>query len=302
MEEKNVGQSFIQYDIKHQIHLGGVEFVIAEDSGKRFPSGASMDFKKHICIDESQAKEETAFLITELRYVLDFPQYSNTAISNNYIEVMEELARRLRVITERHNEKYTKHPIEILGADACIPGSDKHDYTGKICVLRLSVLYPEYRRIEEQLVYVTHGNGASPDTLGTGVFCTTLHSGEIAKYKRTSIFGIADVNKLPEWAIKRYVEITGEDLTLPPPSTKQAEIVEGYTITDKKIVGNRVIVIGHNPKSPEPYVTWVGTKGVKGYGGGNYFKDAQAAQKDFDKRIKQYTPKDKKKSGTPGAR
>ena len=37
---------------------------------------------------------------------------------------------------------------------------------------------------------------------------------------------------------------------------KQKTVVQGYTIIERKRAGDTMVVVGHNPKAPDPYVTW----------------------------------------------
>ena len=65
----------------------------------------------------------------------------------------------------------------------------------------------------------------------------------------------------------------------------ELEVVAGYRITDKQIVGRKVIVLGHNPDAVQPYVTWHGSVTTKDYEWGHYFSDKQNAYSDFRRRI-----------------
>lgn len=73
-----------------------------------------------------------------------------------------------------------------------------------------------------------------------------------------------------------------------PATEAELEVIQGYCITDKTIVGKRVFVMAHNPKAPEPYVTWKGHKDYAGYEIGRYFKDELAAFRNYQERINEY--------------
>ncbi len=60
----------------------------------------------------------------------------------------------------------------------------------------------------------------------------------------------------------------------------------GYTIIKAECVGKNEIVLGYNPKAPEPYVTWKRDAKTKDAHWGHYFSDKNKAIKDFEKRVK----------------
>ena len=54
----------------------------------------------------------------------------------------------------------------------------------------------------------------------------------------------------------------------------------GYTIIQSIVSGDIEIVLGHNPKAPNPYVTWKCKNGDYYYWG-HYFNDRHAAECDL---------------------
>lgn len=62
------------------------------------------------------------------------------------------------------------------------------------------------------------------------------------------------------------------------------EINAGYEIVRRQRVGAVEIVLAHNPKAPEQYVTWKCRNGGE-YNHGHYFVDEGRAVMDFSKRI-----------------
>lgn len=59
------------------------------------------------------------------------------------------------------------------------------------------------------------------------------------------------------------------------------EIIQGYVITDKTTVGDKTIVMAHNPDAVAPHVTWQQLKGREGYDLGHYYKNRNDAETDF---------------------
>ena len=64
------------------------------------------------------------------------------------------------------------------------------------------------------------------------------------------------------------------------------EINAGYEILDRHRVGSTEVVLGHNPRAPEPYVIWKCRHGSD-YHFGHYCVDKNSAVKDFKKRIRE---------------
>lgn len=66
---------------------------------------------------------------------------------------------------------------------------------------------------------------------------------------------------------------------------KDFETINGYLITDKTHVGNKTIVIGHNPEAVQPFVTWIDHAHNSGYTWGHYHFSRRSAYKDYAKRV-----------------
>lgn len=60
----------------------------------------------------------------------------------------------------------------------------------------------------------------------------------------------------------------------------------GYEIIRRERVGCKEFLLGYNPKSPSPYVTWKNNFGTTDPYWGNYFSDEKSAVKDFNRRVK----------------
>lgn len=77
---------------------------------------------------------------------------------------------------------------------------------------------------------------------------------------------------------------------------KKKIVIEGYTIVERKQAGEVMIAVGHNPKAPQPYVTWKAYDftNFTSFNYGHYFSTKQEAMIDFYKRLTEawesYTP------------
>ena len=81
------------------------------------------------------------------------------------------------------------------------------DIKGKVVVEKIDDLRREYQNAENQLFYVTGGNGAKPNARGTKVFGYSFSDKKHCYINRYSIAGIMDKDKLPDWARKDLAEI-----------------------------------------------------------------------------------------------
>ena len=81
-------------------------------------------------------------------------------------------------------------------------------------------------------------------------------------------------------------------------------VVQGYTIIERKRAGEVMVVVGHNPKAPQPYVTWKAYEHSKfeSFNHGHYFSTLKDAMIDYHKRLAEawefYNP-DRDKPQTP---
>ena len=77
---------------------------------------------------------------------------------------------------------------------------------------------------------------------------------------------------------------------------KKKIVVEGYAIIERKQAGEVMIVVGHHPTAPAPYVTWKAYDftNFTSFNHGHYFQTKQAAMVDFYQRLadawEHYTP------------
>lgn len=97
---------------------------------------------------------------------------------------------------------------------------EKMNYTGKVLVLNANILKDECKTPDNQLFYASGGNGCRPEALGVKVFGQHLNDGEKTYYCRSDFIGVMKLDLIPEWAQKRYAELTHIDAE---PEEKQAE-------------------------------------------------------------------------------
>ena len=96
--------------------------------------------------------------------------------------------------------------LGLFGARHC---SAELDYTGKVLILRPSVLKEGCWFPQNQLWYCEGGFGSSPTARGRAVYATCLGDGEKTRWDRTDFVGVLDEQYLPDWAMERLSELRG---------------------------------------------------------------------------------------------
>jgi len=190
---------------KQEIPIG----LEGEETGK---SGAKEmgGYEEKLCIKlagqfvifAEHPTEEAAYLSGYVKHGVCYDH----EIFADYVEAMRDFTNKL---DELVNELETERNVFGLAAyplttGFCLQESYNDDFTGKLIIVRASELSPEYRSAEHQLVLCSHGNGARPDAIGTSVFGTELHSGKTVCFGRHQIEGVADPEKLPSWAARKF--------------------------------------------------------------------------------------------------
>ena len=169
---------------KHFIRLAGRDVIFAEKPEAEAPY--------LVCF----AKSDNSLGLVEyydIQYAADFVEAM--WIFNNY---------QAALLYELKNERAENGlPIQKLTADDCLPDSYDKDWKDSLLIVKPDILAPEYRSAEHQLALCTGGFGANPNARGRAVFVKELHSGKQMRYERYQIAGIADHDKLPEWAVKK---------------------------------------------------------------------------------------------------
>ena len=98
--------------------------------------------------------------------------------------------------------------LGLLSSEECMKDSYKEDYTNKLLILRPEILKDEARKPALQYFYAEDGFGCDPSKLGRKVFGSFLADGERTHFDRGDFIGVADTEKLPEWASKRLEAIS----------------------------------------------------------------------------------------------
>ena len=100
--------------------------------------------------------------------------------------------------------------LKLLGRGECI--ADDDEYAGKLLIIKPTSLKEEFRQPYYQYFYATSGFGCYADKLGGKVFGKLLADGEECYFYRSDFIGVADTEKLPQWAKKRLEAVTSPQM------------------------------------------------------------------------------------------
>ena len=134
-------------------------------------------------------------------------RFSEAIGSESYVEIMDVFLQRLQEQTEKVRAFQVERamPVTVLGREYCLPCSGE-SLEGKLVIIRPASLAPEYRTADCQIGYALGGFGCSPSSRGRAVYFEELYSGKRCRWDRTDILGIADREKLPDWAKEKAEE------------------------------------------------------------------------------------------------
>ena len=133
--------------------------------------------------------------------------YPEALACKSYLEIAETFLNRLQAQVEKVKAFRAARnvPYAVLGVDDCLPPSEG-SLQGKLIVLRPTSLAPEYRTADCQLGFALSGFGCTPDARGRAVYFEELYSGERCRWDASDILGVANPEKIPDWAKEKLRE------------------------------------------------------------------------------------------------
>ncbi len=175
------------YRITHRLRLGGKTLLMGHD-----PQDEKAPYMT--CYQDANLLGNTVF--------------TDAIGSDDYLEIVELFSERLRqqVDTVKAQRAARNLPFAALTYEHCRERGADESLAGKLVVLRPSSLAPEYRTADYQLGYALGGFGCSPSASGRAVYFEELYSGETCRWDCGDVLGIADLDKLPEWAKEKAME------------------------------------------------------------------------------------------------
>ena len=129
--------------------------------------------------------------------------YSEAVSSNDYLEIMELYADRLKgQIAAVQAQRNTLHiPLDMLGREHCFLLLDGDDIANKVVAINPASLRYEYQRADCQLILATGESGARSNPRGTAVYGVNVFTGRRSgRWRRGDILGEVRPECLPQWA------------------------------------------------------------------------------------------------------
>ena len=174
------------YKITHQFRIGGRTLVLGHNP----------------------EDHETPYLVCYQDFGLGFPRFTEAVGSDDYLEIVELFSQRLQQQIEAVKQQRAERnlPSTILTLEHCRRREPEESLEGKLVIVKANNISPEYRSADYQLGYALGGFGCKPGAGGRAVFFEELYSGERSRWDVGDILGIADLDKLPEWAKTKVAE------------------------------------------------------------------------------------------------
>ena len=164
--------------------------------------------EKNVIVAEN-LKEENRYLCAYLEENELFSQFTDCALSNDYLEIMELYCDRTKEQVENCKAQSLGDKA-VITPEMCRALRDGETYKGKVVALKTESLRREYGNAENQLFYAVSGNGLNPNGLGTKIYGYNLATKAHHYFRNYDVLGVVDKDKLPEWAKPKLAEIKKE--------------------------------------------------------------------------------------------
>ena len=135
-----------------------------------------------------------------------FSQFTDCALSNDYLEIMMLYCDRAKEQVENCKAQSLGDKT-VITPEMCRKLNEGETYKGKVVALRTDSLRREYENAENQLFYAVGGNGINPNGLGTKVYGYNLATKAHYYNRNYNIIGVVKDECLPEWAKTKLTEI-----------------------------------------------------------------------------------------------
>jgi hypothetical protein len=181
-----------------------IDFV-EENEGADILASVEMKCLKIVCAEQKGA--EYPYVVYHYEYGDPFraEEQRDHARFPDYVSAMREfMARGQETLTALETERESRRlPHRVMTAADCIPDGADSGLVGKLVIICPEALMHEFRSSDYQLKIVLGGFGAQPNARGNAIFCEDLYTGEKSRFERQEVLGVADPEKLPDWAFKK---------------------------------------------------------------------------------------------------
>lgn len=179
-EERKIGD----YSVKYSMYIGHKDIALGENPNAE-------KGKRYMC----------CFVET----IIAFERYSGVLLSDDFAEIAKVFGQRVadaaeEIIQENERACQKVGMNEELTTNRCKSISYEDSIENKVVVVKGSILRPEFRHANHQLMLCTGGFGAQANARGRTCHCISLYDGRETSFYRTDILGVMDEEKLPEWA------------------------------------------------------------------------------------------------------
>ena len=133
--------------------------------------------------------------------ILEF--HNDVMVSDDYAEIVQLFGERIVAQAKKVQQELFKpsfQGIDNSPITRCNRITSKDDLHNRVVVINPDVLRREYQHATHQLVLVTGGFGASPNSRGSACFCVNLYNGTSGRFERKDILGTLNDDQLPKWA------------------------------------------------------------------------------------------------------
>lgn len=253
------------------------------DTGYEVKKTFPINGKEILLAENAKAGDGMVYLVCNYREQGIFAEYYTAIKCDDYLEAVQDFTGRINSEAEavRAEKDALNLPADLFTADHCYPHDYSENISGQVVAIKAEVFSHEYRRGDNQLVYVTGGFGANANARGNAVYCTHLNNGEHTRFERYQVLGVVKPEALPDWAKESLARIQ-DDKEKP---AEEKEHAGNYEITERIEVGKKVLALGYSEKAPEPYGTWEGWKERKNsFNYGHYFSNYENAKADLQER------------------
>ena len=164
--------------------------------------------EKNVIVAEN-LKADYRFLCAYLEENEVFSQFTDCALSNDYLEIMMLYCDRAKEQVTNCKEQGLGD-ITVITPDMCRKLNEGETYKGKVVALKPESLRREYENAENQLYYAVSGNGLNPKGLGTKIYAYNIATKAHHYIRNYDVLGVVDKDKLPEWAKPKLTKIKKE--------------------------------------------------------------------------------------------
>lgn len=181
------------------------------DTSYAIEQDINVDGKHYIFAVDENAEDGMYYFVCNANFNELFTLYTDYFACDNYAEAMIHWLSRLNTAfkelmhaTEQLEAEIGHKPqrLEKKAVDLSVS-----NYENKVCVVNAEYLVRGSDNEINQLVFIKHGNGTSPDLRGMACFGEQIYSGESVRWERYEILGVLKEEYIPDWAKEKITDL-----------------------------------------------------------------------------------------------